>query len=204
MNTALGCLTVAALGLLIRQILFITQQLWVSTFQQLITFIILPVITYIITHVIAGDVSLALGMVGALSIVRFRNPVKNTLELVIYFSLITIGIAGSINLKYSIFLSLFICLTVFIFHKLNKYLLGKDINKFTLSFNEGDILHTLEAESSFDIDARYKNEMLTEETYDNENKRYFYRFVSNNKEKISDLKQELNKLNLSKVSVSYY
>ena len=36
-------------------------------------------------------------MVGALSIVRFRTPVKNPSELVIYFCLITLGIVINVN-----------------------------------------------------------------------------------------------------------
>ena len=36
-------------------------------------------------------------MVGALSIVRFRTPVKNPSELAIYFCLITIGIVVNVN-----------------------------------------------------------------------------------------------------------
>ena len=36
-------------------------------------------------------------MIGALSIVRFRHPVKSALELIMYFDLITIGIATSVR-----------------------------------------------------------------------------------------------------------
>ena len=41
-------------------------------------------------------------MIGALSIVRFRHPVKSALELIIYFDLITLGIATSVRTKWSI------------------------------------------------------------------------------------------------------
>ena len=41
-------------------------------------------------------------MVGALSIVRFRSPIKNPYELVSYFYLITVGIATSVNPTISI------------------------------------------------------------------------------------------------------
>ena len=67
----------------------------------------LPVITLSITFVISGNIALALGMVGALSIVRFRNPVKNPFELVVYFLLITVGIAMAVKIKYGILLTLF-------------------------------------------------------------------------------------------------
>ena len=66
-------------------------------------------ITYLgFTKVISNNIALSLGMVGALSIVRFRNPVKNSLELVIYFALIAIGIASGVNSFYAILLGILI------------------------------------------------------------------------------------------------
>ena len=62
-------------------------------------FLTLPLITFVITKVISNNIALSLGMVGALSIL-VRNPVKNSLELVILFALITIGISNSVNLKW--------------------------------------------------------------------------------------------------------
>ena len=44
---------------------------------------------YLITSIISSNIALSLGMVGALSIIRFRTPVKNPAELVYYFMLIT-------------------------------------------------------------------------------------------------------------------
>ena len=72
------------------------------------TLTILPIITYVITNVIAGNIALSLGMVGALSIVRFRNPVRSPLELTVYFSSITMGIAAAVNIYWAIELFLFI------------------------------------------------------------------------------------------------
>ena len=67
-------------GLLIKYSLVFTKQKWINNFQHTITCISLPVITFVITNVISNNIALSLGMVGALSIVRFRNPVKNTLK----------------------------------------------------------------------------------------------------------------------------
>ena len=84
-------------GLLLRFSLTLTGQTWAKSHAQTVAFMILPLITYVITKTITGNIALSLGMIGALSIVRFRNPVKNPLELVIYFSLITLGIAFGVN-----------------------------------------------------------------------------------------------------------
>ena len=75
-------------------------QVWVSTISHTATIVILPIITYVITNVITDNIALSLGMVGALSIVRFRNPVRSPLELSVYFGAITMGIAASVNLKW--------------------------------------------------------------------------------------------------------
>ena len=56
----------------------------------------------------------SLGMVGALSIVRFRNPVRSPLELTVYFCAITMGIAAGVSLKWLIFLGIAIILALII------------------------------------------------------------------------------------------
>lgn len=52
----------------------------------------LPVITAGIVLAMQSSIVISLGMVGALSIVRFRNAVKNTMDLVFLFWAISMGI----------------------------------------------------------------------------------------------------------------
>ena len=94
--------TLLSCGFLYRLALQISGHEWVKTYNQTFTFVILPFITFVITNVIAGNIALSLGMIGALSIVRFRHPVKSALELVMYFNLITVGIATSVKYQYGI------------------------------------------------------------------------------------------------------
>ena len=129
---------VGILGLILNIALEKINQDWVSTFHHRMSFIFLPVITLTITTVISGNIALSLGMVGALSIVRFRNPVRNPFELVLYFALITLGITSSINFIYSIILTFFIVLIIFLFYKLENYYRdkkNKSLHK--ISFSEG-------------------------------------------------------------------
>ena len=79
-------------GIILRFSLTYAGQAWAKSHAQTVSFMILPVITYIITKTISGNIALSLGMIGALSIVRFRHPVKSALELIIYFDLITINL----------------------------------------------------------------------------------------------------------------
>lgn len=60
----------------------------------------LVAITMIITLIImtiSGNLVLSLGMVGALSIVRFRTPIKDPVDLVFIFWAITVGIANGVG-----------------------------------------------------------------------------------------------------------
>lgn len=54
--------------------------------------ILLPVITCAIVISMQSNMALSLGMVGALSIVRFRNAVKSSMDLLFLFWAISIGI----------------------------------------------------------------------------------------------------------------
>ena len=67
--------------------------------------IVLPILGCVIVTVIGSNIALSLGMIGALSIVRFRTPVRSAYELVIYFSLLTVGISYSVDIKVGLFLS---------------------------------------------------------------------------------------------------
>lgn len=54
--------------------------------------LVLPIITSGIVLAIQSNIVISLGMVGALSIVRFRNAVKNTIDLMFLFWSISLGI----------------------------------------------------------------------------------------------------------------
>ena len=74
----LGLVIISILcGLGIRISLSLAKQRWATTYHHTMSYIMLPPVTMVITTLIAGNIALSLGMIGALSIVRFRNPVKN-------------------------------------------------------------------------------------------------------------------------------
>ena len=76
---------------------------WVDNInQKIISLIMAPAMT-VIAWTIAGNLGLSLGMIGALSIVRFRTPIKSSLELIIYFIYIVIGISITVAPVYTHF-----------------------------------------------------------------------------------------------------
>ncbi len=191
-------------GLLLRFSLTLTGQAWAKSHAQTVTFMVLPIITYVITKTISGNIALSLGMIGALSIVRFRHPVKSALELVMYFDLITIGIATSVRTKWAIQLVLCTILIIFLVKILqkisNKY--GKSF--YNMSFNEGNTSNTLEVISTKKIDMIEDSENLANSLNDNENKQFTYRLHFNNRESLEEFKNKLNdNQSIQKVNVVY-
>jgi len=192
-------------GYAIRYALIFSGQMWAKSFAQTVSFFILPIITFVITKTIYGNIALSLGMIGALSIVRFRHPVKSALELIIYFDLITIGIAASVKNNYAIILSILtvvILIALKVFNNIQK----KNNNKsfYNISFNEGLELNQIEIISSKKIDLIEKNNNLKSVLNDNENKDYIYRLVFEDKIELQNFKNEIENIDgLKKIDVSY-
>ena len=91
-------------GLLITLSHSVFSYSWLRNNFNIYVGITLPVIGLVITTVIGSNIALSIGMIGALSIVRFRTPVRTPYELVHYFSLLTIGISAKVDLNITLVL----------------------------------------------------------------------------------------------------
>ena len=58
---------------------------------------ILSAVIFLVIVIVKSSLALSLGLVGALSIVRFRTPIKDPLDLVFIFWAITVGIANGVG-----------------------------------------------------------------------------------------------------------
>ena len=191
-------------GLSFRFALTLTGQNWAKTYQQTVAFLVLPFVTYIITKTISGNIALSLGMIGAMSIVRFRNPVKSALELVMYFALITMGISASVRTKWAVQLIIIVIVIIFGVKIIQK--ISKKYNKsfYNLSFNEGVSLNMLEVHSSERIEMIEKNENLKTEISLRDQNEYVYRLVFENKKQLFEIKKQLEKIkNIKKIDINY-
>ena len=188
-------------GFFMRLSLISAGQAWAKTYGQTVSFFLLPIITHIITKVIYGNIALSLGMIGALSIVRFRHPVRSPLELGIYFYLIGLGISASVNIKWTILLG-FSVLSIFVIFYIVEILFKRfNHNLFLSSFTEGNVLATLEITADHQIDEVIKSDFLI--NIEKDDNIYFYRLASNNKkELLSIFKMYENKSNIKKISFS--
>ena len=192
-------------GYFIRLSLISAGQMWAKSYSQTISFLILPIITCIITKTIYGNIALSLGMIGALSIVRFRHPVKSALELIIYFDLITIGIAASVKINYAIILIALTILVIIGVKYLQKFFKNKiHKNFYNISFNEGIDLNQIEIITKEKIDILDVHENLKSLVIDEELNEIIYRLAFEDKKKLNDLKNDLegNK-NIKKIDVNY-
>lgn len=125
-NTSLSMKDVALMlivaGLLGVYIFFIYRILTTNTFYSKsfnVSLILMCLITASIIVTIQSSVVISLGMVGALSIVRFRTAVKDPLDLIFMFWSISIGIiCGAGMLGLAVMLSLAATLLVLVFYRL--------------------------------------------------------------------------------------
>tara|TARA_B100000989_G_scaffold276455_1_gene236728 strand:- start:2366 stop:2983 length:618 start_codon:yes stop_codon:yes gene_type:complete len=181
-------------GLLIRYALIFAGQNWAKTHAQTMGFLLLPIITYVITNTIKGNIALSLGMIGALSIVRFRHPVKSALELIIYFDLITIGIATSVRTKWSIQLTICTILIIIAAKYINDILKKKGSSFYSVSFNEGMSLNSIEVFSNKEIKFLEDNKNLINFMNDKNSNEYVYKLTFENKKDLIELKNKLNEV----------
>tara|TARA_Y100000992_G_C21264009_1_gene492913 strand:+ start:1474 stop:2091 length:618 start_codon:yes stop_codon:yes gene_type:complete len=184
-------------GLLLRFSLTMNGQAWAKSYAQTITFMVLPIITYVITKTISGNIALSLGMIGALSIVRFRHPVKSALELIMYFDLITIGIATSVRTKWAI--QLVLATVIIIFSVKYIQLIIKKFGKsfYTTSFNDSYAVNTMEIFSNEKIDLIENSEFLKNVINDKVSNEVVYRLTFENVDQVNDFKKKIE--NLDKV-----
>jgi len=170
-------------------------QRWITTVAHTATLVLLPILTYVITGVISGNIALSLGMVGALSIVRFRNPVRSPLELSVYFGSITMGIAASVNLMWLFFL-VFSVMTaagaLVMMNYLSLIFLKRPF--FYASFSEGNALSTLNLTVSKPINLLDNSNFLKTKRLEQDSINYY--LVSGNFDDLKEIIQTLETENL--------
>ena len=80
------------------------------------TFVVLGVTTCIVIMIVKSSLALSLGLVGALSIVRFRAAIKEPEELVYLFLIIAIGLGCGANQLVIITTGIFFSLVIIMFY----------------------------------------------------------------------------------------
>ncbi len=141
-----------------------------------VSLVMITMVTTIVMVVIGSNISVSLGMVGALSIIRFRTAVKDPRDTAFIFWGVVSGLAcGTQNYTIVLAGSVVICLVLFIFKKVvasdDKYLLiikGKDldsttidkfVNKNTKYYTcKGKYIKNSDVELIYDVKLKKKND----------------------------------------------
>ena len=143
-------------------------------------------------YVISGNIALSLGMVGALSIVRFRNPVRSPLELSVYFGAITMGIAASVSLSWLMVLVIAVfmaTISLIIVNKLSTSLFA--VPFFNSSFSEGNSLSSLGITTQVSIDSLDEHQLLQSKVVSNTEGKIIYYLSSVDFERLRKLQNEI-------------
>lgn len=142
--TTLGLLGNMLVALALSLIVFITYRftygsiLYSKKFN--VSLIMLTLITTVIMNIIGGNIALSLGMVGALSIVRFRTAIKDPRDTAYIFWTIAIGLgAGSGSLVITVIGTMIISVVCFIFN----YGIGND-ERYLIIIRSENVEETLE------------------------------------------------------------
>ena len=100
-----------------------------SRFQFSNIFPILSLVTFLVIFIVKSSLALSLGLVGALSIVRFRTPIKEPEDLLYLFLSIAIGIGfGALQITITTLIFLLIIFVIWI-------VIGRKKNQQTNDYN---------------------------------------------------------------------
>jgi len=121
-NIALGLITAVLMGAVIYGIYskFYVGVIYSRSFA--VTLVGMTVLTAMVTLAISTNIVISLGMVGALSIVRFRTAVKDPLDLLYLFWAITTGITAGAGMYLLVAVTavVMIIMIVLFYHKQQK------------------------------------------------------------------------------------
>ena len=151
-----------------------------------VSLIMITLITTMVMVVIGSNISVSLGMVGALSIIRFRTAVKDPRDTAFIFWCVVSGLAcGTQNYTIVIAGSIVICLVLFIFKKV-----AKNPNKYVIVI-KGNELNTDGIEKILKDDTK---DYLCKGKYINNDRYELIYDVKLKKSKDNDLIDKLNKI----------
>tara|TARA_B100000475_G_scaffold94095_1_gene68164 strand:+ start:427 stop:1140 length:714 start_codon:yes stop_codon:yes gene_type:complete len=171
------------------------------------TFIPLAIITTLVITVIKFSLALSLGLVGALSIVRFRAAIKEPEELVYLFFIIAIGLANGAN-QFILSIIATVIIVAFLFlrnfyknRKNNDGNFNSDSNILSINILDGD---KKDIDEIIDrLKKSFKYLKLKSANIENKNRNYIFWYEAEN-QKIETLLKEISNISDEYVNISIY
>ena len=161
-------------------------------------FVIIGLITSIsiIIFVIKGSIALSLGLVGALSIVRFRTPIKNSSVLIVYFVAIGCGIANGTQ---EFIVAYVLSITLLIFSLIIKFIFKEEIYILDLEINKNESTND-NIQYLYKINIFNKSSLISFENLDD--KLMISMLASTKKEKLIDIRKILENKQIKVINIS--
>ena len=171
------------------------------------TFIPLAIITTLVITVIKFSLALSLGLVGALSIVRFRAAIKEPEELVYLFFIIAIGLANGAN---QFILSIIATVIIVAFLFLRNFYKNRKNNDGNFNSDSNILSINILDSDKKDIDEiidrlkkSFKYLKLKSANIENKNRNYIFWYEVEN-QKIEILLKEISNISDEYVNISIY
>ena len=171
------------------------------------TFIPLAIITTLVITVIKFSLALSLGLVGALSIVRFRAAIKEPEELVYLFFIISIGLANGAN---QFLLSIIATIIILIFLLTRSIYKNKNSNSGNFISDSNILNVAILQNDKKNIDdiinklkPNFKYLKLKSANIEKATSNYIFWYESNS-ENFEDLLKNISKLSDENVNISIY
>tara|TARA_B110001452_G_scaffold266019_1_gene271881 strand:- start:881 stop:1561 length:681 start_codon:yes stop_codon:yes gene_type:complete len=153
---------------------------------------LLSLITFLVILIVKSSLALSLGLVGALSVIRFRTPIKEPEDLAFLFLAIAIGIgygAGQIYATTIIFFAIIFLIWFFLSN--NSFTVKNDFNFIVETSNKNKDKYFSEILIALKVSAIEANFVKFEQ--DNERVIIYYRLMFDDVNKIQGLINDLNK-----------
>lgn len=166
---------------------------------------LLSIITFLVISVVKSSLALSLGLVGALSIIRFRTPIKNPEELIYLFMALSLGIgfgANQILITLLVFV-VFICI-MFFYNKKSSIKKNEDFNLLIRikdnSFQENETYDQIIK----DINSIFKDNFLSKyEKTNDQNYSLLFKLKNGDQKKINELEKKLS-LNIKDLEFYFF
>ena len=167
-NILFSLFVAAAIGVIVSQVYKLTHRGVNYELTFMSSLVLLPTVVALVMLFIRSNLVLSLGLVGSLSIIRFRTPIKDTRDMVYLFWAIAIGLgAGTFNWAMVALASAFILVVIFIMY-LIKY--GRSQNhdyilvvSGTSEFDQAEIKRII---NGFTKDAKMRSQTLDDELWE--------------------------------------
>lgn len=197
-------LSLCVICALILKYLFNTKTIFSS--NQISSVIpLLSIITFLVISVVKSSLALSLGLVGALSIIRFRTPIKNPEELIYLFMALSLGIGFGANQILITVLVFVVFIFIFLFSNRKSSLKKNDDFNLLIRIKDDSFQKNKTYDQVLkDINSIFNDNFLSKyEKTNDQNYSLLFKLKNVNQKKINELEKKLS-LNVKNLEFYFF